>query len=466
MRYCSNCGSELPENAKFCSLCGTEFQNGKDEPKNTFKLSYLIALVLLGMVVVVGGIIVGKIYKNVKYKNLVSQSEVYIIDQNYVDAEKNCQEAMELFPERPESYIYLAKVCEKTHRKEAALENYEKALSFDVAAVDAYKGIIAIYVDNDYMGSEILEVVEEAINQISEDELTDFIKMQQFLNQLCRIESYQNYMNTVDKQGGVSKSNQYVIGTLGMSFAKLLDMNNDDLDELVVVYAKSEHDIENIPVSIDDYVVEVCAYENKQLNRVYTGTPLVTGSNTKEIVLLQTDGIWKLVKDEKQITSEAQVYVLQGEMGQGTKLAYNEMEETKTLLDYKNHAIRASIQNFLSENKKTEDIVIPVGNYANANQGIYLVSKIDENNNSIIELYFCEREDPFSHHNKYVLEYNKETKNYGYEAPTDYSPKADVYLKDDMLYVDFESYVTSANSEILVDNQIGTVLYVDEEYDF
>ncbi len=96
--YCSKCGSELKENASFCSNCGIPV-NGKKR----FPVWIPIAIVVAIVIVIVAGVTIYSNSPSQRFKEQISLGERYLSDLKYDEAISAFTAALEIDPKNKEA---------------------------------------------------------------------------------------------------------------------------------------------------------------------------------------------------------------------------------------------------------------------------------------------------------------------------------------------------------------------------
>ena len=161
--YCSHCGKELRQGAKFCPYCGKQqrqSQVGQPETAPTREAEVSspaapvepaapkggkmerrkrILLLCLAAVVIVAGVLVWRMReRNAAYQAQMSTAVRFLSEENYEEAMLAFNAAIEIDPKRPEAYLGIGDVYAAQGDFISAASAYAKALQVDDHSVDAY----------------------------------------------------------------------------------------------------------------------------------------------------------------------------------------------------------------------------------------------------------------------------------------------------------------------------------------
>lgn len=288
-----------------------------------------------------------------------------------------------------------------------AEDSYQEALASNPESKEAYNGLAALYWEQSDIDNfiNILEQGKEALPE--EEEYFSFIK--EVYEEYSRYKAYNDVIEEKKKQGSGADIEPYHIRSYGFSLEKLVDFDQDGIEELVICYTKTPHGpaVPGESSYIDDYMVEIWSFQNGQAQNLFTGEATYAWEDADvgfvteagQIFLIAGDGNGSIgyyrVQDgelirENEKSGHFDVYTLQGyEMEKelnvswdGTwSFAWDEMHRTENEIYYKLDATRYAIERALNEelNESEEGII---GNYfhKSADKNIFVSGYIDDEN--------------------------------------------------------------------------------------
>lgn len=180
--FCSNCGKELADGAKFCPDCGTPIVSGenaltaeeKTEKADTKKLKTKkriiipVIIILVVIIAAVGGIAF-YMSPGQQYKRAMNKGDSFMSEKAYSDAIICYENALDIQKSREaekalvKAYIKYAEECAKQEKYDEAIDNFLNALDEDEDNDDALEGLMNAYVGfgNQKLESKAYKEAEE-----------------------------------------------------------------------------------------------------------------------------------------------------------------------------------------------------------------------------------------------------------------------------------------------------------------
>lgn len=352
---CGKCGNENRDGAKYCSTCGTclntiekngdikktyneskgnyDLKSAKIRTKNRTKKIFFGGLILT-VIVGIGSFAVVKAVKNEQYKEALADAEQYmkekdydraemsyckaveifpegtkakealfnlyiqnaenaLHDSNLTIAEENCEKALDIQSDNEKVNLLMANIYEKQYKMSSAESQYEKILGLNPDSAEAYVKLMRIKATRDEH-EEVERMLEEAIDSpVAENEF--FGKYSRNYDNYMRYKTYDEKLSEFNsaKESGSYKEGDGWEQTYGCCFFKLVDFDGNGTDEMIIAYTESQYTMDTRPNYISDYVLEVWAFENGKLEKVFTGTPLMSGT-VDTVSLEKKDNQWYL----------------------------------------------------------------------------------------------------------------------------------------------------------------------------
>lgn len=440
--FCKYCGAEIKSHAKFCRKCGADLGEKTEESvRETLpasvqrpKYKYGRAIFVIALVLIIASIFAVKRgydkRQEERYTQILSQTDNYIKDKKYEKALAACTEAMKIKSTDAGLYIRLGDAYNGMQDTENALKNYQKALKLGTTSKEIYDGLLRIYYKSD-MWDELLDTCDNAIKNLHEGK-EYYQEIKNTYENYQRAQALQETFNNYERASG-SQNDSKRIRTFGFSFAGLIDFEGDGKEKVVVVYTAETYDIDYLPESIDDYILEIWDYSEGKSQKVFQGKPYYGASGEREVILSNVDNQWYLktgdmnadgkatycgFKDGEFIqniepdmtTGTDKTYVLQGYLSDETKIAYNTVANTEQKLNYEIESLRYGLKNTIL-NEKDETVPITNGSYIyeSNNLNMYVCTYLSWDGNAEMSLkYNYADETTYSNWNNLIFQYNKD----------------------------------------------------------
>lgn len=233
--FCSNCGNKINDGASFCPYCGNKISAGISQPfensvrdgaddttgKHGIRLIVCIIIAIV-IAIVITGIAIYACSPSVKARKQLALGDKYLDQLEYEQAIAAFEEASEIDPKNPESYIGIAKVYK-------AQNNYEEATNTLNIAIE--------YVDKKD-ASQIKTALKETSREQKEyEDIQKENEAAAFKSELSELVSQYGIFN--DKQSAiVDDSSIEWLDPQGVMSANVMDFDNDGASEMLVFYSK------------------------------------------------------------------------------------------------------------------------------------------------------------------------------------------------------------------------------------
>lgn len=448
--YCKHCGAENKDKAKFCRKCGMSLgekqENSEEIPPSALvsgaKYRYGKVVIIFVAVFIIAAIFVVKReydkYQDRKYEKFVVQADTYIKDKEYDKAVNACKDALKIKSTDADIYIKLGESYNGMQDTENALENYYKALEKGAVSKEVYDGLVKIYYKG-MMWNELLDVCDSAIESLDSGQ-EHYKNIKKFYESYERERALQEIFNNQRGKASGCKYDGSRVQAFGLCFAEMIDFEGSGEEKLVLAYTADTYDIDYLPGSIDDYVLEVWDYAEGKAQKVFEGQPCYGPSNEREVVLLNTDNQWYLkagdtgtgkedvyygFKDGEFMQSDIQniaggdvkTYVLQGYYAgvdrSEAELAYNTANNSEQKLSHVIESYWYGLKNTIVDEK---DGMASIENgsysYESTDLNMYACAYINEEGNAEISLKYNWLDGTYSSGQNLIFQYNKEKRVY------------------------------------------------------
>lgn len=369
--FCRNCGAQIKENVKFCPACGKPIgvNAEKDYPmtnrnigkKKVVSIPILIVLILI---VILGVLFLTNKKKEKEYQDLITSADTYLENKDYEQAIVYYLKAIDIDDDKAETYVKLGLAYREAGQMEEAVKCYENAIAQNPSIDDAYLGLADVYItcsNEEELESLFAEAVEQGENK------SQFEKLQNIYSDMQRYQAYDRYLSEQYNMERGCAIGDGSVRSVGLCFAKLLDYDGNGFDDLAVCYTESVYDTNNIPYTINDYVLKVYSYENGNVEEIYSGEPAVVNGSDREIILESEGDGWNFATTEND---NAEVYVLNGayslDEGRDRKIAYNALNEMEAKLSHNASAARWALKENSGLNYSVSDDegIVQKGSYS------------------------------------------------------------------------------------------------------
>ena len=288
-----------------------------------------------------------------------------------------------------------------------AEDSYQEALASSPESKEAYNGLAALYWEQSDIDNfiNILEQGKEALPE--EEEYFSFIK--EVYEEYSRYKAYNDVIEEKKEQGSGADREPYYTRSYGFCFEKLVDFDQDGIEELVISYTKTPHGpaVPGVSSYIDDYMVEIWSFQNGQAQNLFVGEATYAWEDADVGFVTEAGQIFLIAGDrngsigyyrvqdgelirENEKSGHFDVYTLQGyEMDKelnvswdGTwSFAWDEMHRTENKIYYKLDASRYAIERALNEDLNGSEEGI-IGNYLyeSTDKSIYVSGYRDAEN--------------------------------------------------------------------------------------
>lgn len=321
-------------------------------------------------------------------------------EDNLSEASTNQQEPYKETVKQGDSYM------EKGEYSKAE-DSYQEALTLNPESKEAYIGLSALYWEQLDI-ENFINIVEKGKKALPEEE-EYFSFIEKLYEEYSRYKAYTDVFEEKKEQGSGADREPYYIRSYGFCFEKLLDFDQDDIEELVISYTKSPHGpaVPGESSYIDDYMVEIWSFQNGQAENLFVGEAIYGYEDADvcfvteagETFLIAGDGNGTIgyycvqdgeLQKESEKSGHMDVYCLQGyeidrELNvswDGTwSYAWDEMHRTENRIYYKLDATRYAIDRALNgKNNDSEECIIGNYLYEAADKSIYVSGYRDAEN--------------------------------------------------------------------------------------
>lgn len=287
--FCPKCGNEVDSKAVFCKKCGYQLKvEAKTDKKKSDVKKRITAGIILVIIIVAaiagGGFYILKVQPEKKYDVVLETGQKYMEEELYEQAIASYKEAIRIAPKQIAPYRNLANAylalndvenLEATYDDaiEVITDTYKDESELSEEATDVYKDVIKHYGekgDIDKVGDLSDEVINMLDKEEEKEEFEDLKKFYQmnwaYYNKL--LEKQEKY-GEGEKLFSVVNAGDYLTG---LCFAKLVDMNGDQQDELILIYGDPENAESSNTTPV--YIEEVWQYQDGQIQEIYQGSAL------------------------------------------------------------------------------------------------------------------------------------------------------------------------------------------------
>lgn len=287
--FCPKCGNEVDSKAVFCKKCGYQLKvEAKTDKKKSDVKKRITAGIIFVIIIVAaiagGGFYILKVQPEKKYDVVLETGQKYMEEELYEQAIASYKEAIRIAPKQIAPYRNLANAylalndvenLEATYDDviEVITDTYKDESELSEEATDVYKDVIKHYGekgDIDKVGDLSDEVINMLDKEEEKEEFEDLKKFYQmnwaYYNKL--LEKQEKY-GEGEKLFSIDNAGDYLTG---LCFAKLVDMNGDQQDELILIYGDPENAESSNTTPV--YIEEVWQYQDGQIQEIYQGSAL------------------------------------------------------------------------------------------------------------------------------------------------------------------------------------------------
>lgn len=290
--FCPNCGCETDPNAVFCKKCGCQLKMDEKAPAKKHNGKKKIVLgVAMGILLIasisIAGVYILKIQPEKKYARALTTGQKYMEEEQYEQAIDSYKEAIRISPKEIEPYKNLAKaylaVDDIDHAEEiynvivrVIEDDYNEKKTLSEEDTDMYRDVINYYGEKGDT-DKVNDLSDAVIDMLDKDEeKQEFEGLKNFYGMNWAY--YNKLLELQEKYGEGEKrysNNNFSDYLTGLCFAKLIDMNGDKQEELILIYGdqSSEESSSTTPA----YTEEVWEYRDGQILNLYQGNALKYG---------------------------------------------------------------------------------------------------------------------------------------------------------------------------------------------
>lgn len=238
--YCSKCGKENKESARFCAFCGAPMgeeinrhpehnagQKKASRTKKVFLISLSVLTILVAATIAMSVFILPK-QREKRYQAELDDGNRYLEEMNYEKAEASYLAAIDVEPKQEEPYLKLAEIYNVQNEPEKATEILKQGVKATDGAAIREKYSLYTYVD---------DVLVPEMGRCEEGE---------YISKYVRTSHYVA-VEPVHSQKGVITS-------------RIRDFDNDEKEELLVLVMKNDERVETL-AELDRNVVYIRMYE-------------------------------------------------------------------------------------------------------------------------------------------------------------------------------------------------------------
>lgn len=279
----------------------------------------LIALALLATTLTGCGKDTPTPEKEYSYEELIQIGTEAYDKGNYADAIDSLETAIEKEPTAIEAYGILANAYERTGHEANAAKTYVKATEvvqklypknseLPLEAVTLYKDAVAFAAGCDNMAAATQYAAEAVTLAGGEAKETLKKDISDIMDKHGRYKSYYDYLVSLQEIYGLTEMHrvseeEYRTYLTGLSYARLIDFDNDGDEELLVAYSTSKP---SAAETIPSYEIEVWNYEfwsgnavvkeEERMKQIYSSPGFTYDGGSVEIYLSKREGITHLIE--------------------------------------------------------------------------------------------------------------------------------------------------------------------------
>lgn len=243
---CSNCGSELEENAKFCNFCGQPIKR-KEHTKTKRLLIVSISLLALCIVSTLGGLIFNSVKRTHIYRDNLSLGNQYLLEMDYDNAISAFSEAIfiskreEALVLRGDAYVGKAQIlqekavnAEDWHDTENLLNSEAEILSlaeadYKAAEEAGQESETGDFSDKYELISGLKTEMKREADKVSQIKMATELYGEVLDRYRYGIEN--GWTNTQNISANIFENSSLVVSDIGFA---VVDVNNDGIMELLV----------------------------------------------------------------------------------------------------------------------------------------------------------------------------------------------------------------------------------------
>lgn len=305
--YCSKCGTQNKDTARFCKNCGEPLDvpvvsqpvknadsAGAEGPeksgrrageapgkkasginRNNIKwICIAVGILIIAAVIAFSFMSKDKKEKE-RYDNYLTSADKYLEEMDYENAEDAYLNAIKIDPKKEEPYLGLADLY-------VLQGDYKKADKILIKAEEVIYGKI----DDESEGSA---------EKDSESEQSAISKKRQELADKAAAQAYYDLL--MEYQDTYGNARKVTIDTYwkyleGLAFAKLIDFDGDGRDELVVAYADPAKELDFIA----RYSIEVWQYKDYELQNMFSGEGYGNDGATTTLYITSVEDQYYLIE--------------------------------------------------------------------------------------------------------------------------------------------------------------------------
>lgn len=246
------------------------------------------------------------------------------------------------------------------------------------------------------------------------------------------------FQEIIENSRGETSGVSYTSGriqTYGFCFAELIDFEGDGTERLVLVHTLGIYDVNYLPSTIDDYILEIWDYRDGIAQKIFEAKPYNSFKDEWEVNLLNIenkrylkvedktgkdiyygveDGVF-VQKDKANMESGfTEIYVLQGTYSGADsdekKIAYNTVNNLEQKISHRVESFQYEQQNTIMEDANG---LVPIENgsytFESEDLNMYACVYIDCNGEAKISLRCNYLDDTYRNTENIIFQYNKDT---------------------------------------------------------
>ena len=335
--YCTKCGTENTEDAKFCKNCGqpmvrmkipAETNAGNAAGKTRKKKGRTIFLIVSAVIVMISIAVMlllalADVRKEKRYEENLESGQKFLEEEDYEKAAACFDEAIAIDPKKVEPYRYAAQAYIGMEEFERAEEIYEDAMERITAeyeekqellagSEDIYKEAIVYYGDKGD-GEKAQEIAKKICDMTEdEDEKTEVEEL------MMRYGMYRKYYDLLERYqedyGEVEKiSAEYMYYLKGLCLASLIDFDKDGQEELLLAYADPSTVDPSVRYMLPRYVIEVWRYKDSEIEKVFEGSGFGGDGGTSVLHLTQNEERYYIIEGSEDDFQFNEIWGLEGD---------------------------------------------------------------------------------------------------------------------------------------------------------
>ena len=324
--YCTKCGKENPEGARFCENCGepmrekffvpqepaaeyeSEVTDKRKKKKRTFLiLAGLAAAVVLVSVGIMAAIAFSDVRKEKKFDESVEAGLRFLEEEEYEQAAACFDEAISIDPKQIEPYRGAAlaytgmedyEKVEKIYASvtEVIVAEYDSGKELPEGSEDIYKDVINYYGERG--DDKKVNEFYEQISQMTTDEKKK-AEVEELKQQYGVYKKYYDLLIEYQETYGTAQKyivSQYSTYLKGLCMAKLIDFDENGKEELLLAYADPGSYDPSVKYMLPEYKIEVWQETDEGIEKVYQGGGYRNDGGTTTLYVADQEGQYYIVE--------------------------------------------------------------------------------------------------------------------------------------------------------------------------